>query len=60
MRAERLISEFRYTFLLGIWAATTYERKGWRGFFKYFVLPMFIMSLIGAAVIIYYGYKIAK
>ena len=47
-------------FLLGIWAATMYERKGWRGFFKYFVLPMFMLSLIGAAVIIYYGYNIAK
>lgn len=47
-------------FLLGIWAATTYERKGWRGFFKYFVFPIFIISLIGAVVIIYYGYSIAK
>ena len=47
-------------FFLGIWAATTYERKGWRGFFKDFVLPMCIMSLIGAAVIIYYGYNVAK
>nr|DAO95700.1 MAG TPA: hypothetical protein [Inoviridae sp.] len=47
-------------FLLGIWAATTYERKGWRGFFKYFVVPIFIISLIGAVVIIYYGYNIAK
>ena len=47
-------------FFLGLWAATTYERKGWRGFFKYFVLPMCIMSLIGAAVIIYYGYNVAK
>lgn len=40
-------------FLLGIWAATTYERKGWRGFFKYFALPMFLLSLIGAAATIY-------
>lgn len=39
-------------FFLGIWAATTYERKGWRGFFKYFVLPIFLL-LIGLAVIIY-------
>ena len=45
-------------FFLGIWAATTYERKGWCGFFKYFVLPMFIVALIGAAVVIYYGYHI--
>lgn len=40
-------------FFLGVWAATSYERKGWRGFFKYFVLPMFIVSLIGAAATVY-------
>ena len=40
-------------FFLGIWAATTYERKGWRGFFKYFVLPMFILELVGAAATLY-------
>ena len=40
-------------FFLGIWAATTYERKGWRGFLKYVVLPMFLVSLIGAAATVY-------
>lgn len=39
-------------FILGIWAATTYERKGWSGFLKLFVLPMFALSLIGALVVL--------
>ncbi|HGO7539571.1 TPA: hypothetical protein ACLAV3_001507, partial [Neisseria meningitidis] len=39
-------------FFLGIWAATTYERKGWRGFLKLFVLPMLALSLIGALVVL--------
>lgn len=47
-------------FFLGIWAATSYERKGWRGFFKYFVLPMFIVFLIAAAIVVYYGYHIVQ
>lgn len=43
-------------FFLGIWAATTYERKGWRGFFKYFVLPVFLILLF-CIVIIFFSYK---
>lgn len=39
-------------FILGIWAATTYERKGWSGFLKLFVLPMLALSLIGALVVL--------
>ena len=39
-------------FILGIWAATTYERKGWSGFLKLFVLPMLALSLIGALIVL--------
>ncbi len=39
-------------FILGIWAATTYERKGWSGFLKLFVLPILVLSLIGALVVV--------
>ena len=46
-------------FFLGVWAATSYERTGWKGFFKYFVLPMFIVSLIVVLVVVYYGYNVA-
>lgn len=35
-------------FFLGAIAATIYERKGWKGLFKYFVLPLTLIAIIGA------------
>ncbi|RPD82973.1 ABC transporter [Neisseria weixii] len=43
-------------FFLGVIAATIYERKGWKGFFKYFVLPIF---LIITFILIYYIFELA-
>jgi hypothetical protein len=34
-------------FFLGVWAATSYERKGWKGFFKYFILPFLFLNFVG-------------
>lgn len=45
-------------FFLGIWAATTYERKGWRGFFKYFVMPIFLILFFSTIVIFFSNYQI--
>lgn len=40
-------------FFLGVLAATIYERKGWKGFFKYFVLPLLFVSVVGATATIF-------
>ncbi len=41
------------SFILGVWAATSYHKKGWKGFFKYFFLPLFLIIVLAELTILY-------